>query len=108
MTEIIEVDFKPAKSEDIDEPSMRVKSRYGRDCNHGKTIVDEVLRRINCKDCNETLDPIEVLLEFAHDRERRWHARLAAVHELDRLHKEIEELKRVRRNLKAQVRRASK
>ena len=108
MTEIIEVDFKPADPSDPPEPGLRVKRRHFQECNHKGTVVDETLRIIKCKTCGEKLDPIEVLLELARSFERDWHIRKGAATDYKRLCKDIEDLRRKKKNLQAGVRRAER
>lgn len=100
--QIIEVDFKPAEG---DEPLHRVKRRDYSACQHRATQVDEVLRRVTCKACGETLDPIEVLLMLAHEGDRWWNQVQALRQESARREKEIVQQRRIGNNLRAAVRR---
>lgn len=72
---------------------------------HPRVVVSENVPKVWCAVCEEQLDPIEVLRSYAR-KERNFifglqHDR----HEAAALKKEIEELKRVRTNLMAQIRR---
>jgi hypothetical protein len=106
MTEIIDVDFKPKPVGEIDEPELRIRRRHELKCQHRRTTVDEVTRSVECRDCGATLDATEILLEWAREWNKRWANATTLLRERDRLKKEIEDLKRQRRNIKAQIARA--
>jgi hypothetical protein len=101
---VITVDFKP-RDGDI-EPGMRVKRRdYVGGCQHNASIFDEELRKIECKDCGERLDPFTFLLRLAADWERYATQVKYLRDEVARRHQELEALKRQDRNLRASIRR---
>lgn len=106
---IVEVDFKPRQPSDGElDPLLRVKRKWETPgCHHeaGAFIVDEALRRVTCKVCGETLDPIQALLDLA----RRWESyrnQLGMLaNETKRRAAHVEELKREEANLRGRVKR---
>lgn len=101
-SELIEVDFRP-RDQDID-PALRIKrhNRY-KDCEHWRTLIDENLRTVKCRDCGEQLDPVEVLILWAEHWERYTTAVTWLRDTRDRLHKEIEQLTAARKSLMSAV-----
>jgi len=79
------------------------RSSFG-DCRHTRVIVDPKLRRVTCRDCDEVLDPIEVIIQTAN-KERQYQYRREAVLELTR---KIDELKKEEKRVKARLTRAKK
>lgn len=73
-------------------------------CKHTQTVVDDVARTVECGTCGKTLDPVEVLLEYAR-KERHWRHWQA---EVDRCHNELEALKAEERKVKARTKSASR
>jgi hypothetical protein len=72
---------------------------------HPIVLVDAKERDVECKVCGATLDPIDVLLEFAR-AERMFSYHLASLRdETKALRKERDDLIRLRSSLKSQVRR---
>lgn len=96
-----------------DERESRPAIRRQRDrkrvtCRHRTLLVDEDRERVTCEDCNLEVGPMQALgilsrdfdyQQWAVDDLRKEHARLL---------KEVEELKREERNVKARLRRARK
>lgn len=105
--EVIAVDFKPRPpgAPDLD-PGLRVIDRWHSTCQHPRCTVDEVLRRVVCGACGETLDPVWVLLEWARHWERLTDSCKYLVEERDRLTAVLEDLKREERNCRSRIRRA--
>ena len=55
---------------------LGIKDRAWDACNHRRTLIDERLRVVDCKDCGERLDPVEVLLDIARSwRSESFHAK---------------------------------
>src|SRR5690242_6403418 len=55
---------------------LAVKDQDWLGCKHLRTVVDDRLRVVTCKECGEKLDPIEVLLDIAKAwRSESFHAR---------------------------------
>ena len=75
-------------------------------CRHEYVAIHRNARRVVCrlKKCGIELDPFDVLLSLAHE----WDNVTWAEYQRNQLAREIEDLKRQRRNLKAQIRRATK
>jgi len=61
---------------------------------------------LQCQSCEKIIDPFDFLMREAKQQQSFVFQVGHLKHERDQLHKEVEELKRVRRNLKAQVKRA--
>jgi hypothetical protein len=93
------IDLRPGQ------PRLEVKQRVYSGCQHVAVLVDEVLRRVTCKTCDELLDPVEVLLEYAHHERRLACSTTSAFTKRNVLRAEVEALKKERANLKAAIRR---
>ena len=76
-------------------------------CSHNRVEVCEQLRRVTCQDCDEQLDPVEVIIYWA----RNWATYERAVDrykcQIERLRTDLEELHRQERNVKARLKRAA-
>ena len=101
MSELIEVDFKPRV--EPNGPAMRIKSRHEQKCKHTRQTIDEELRTVGCRDCDEQLDPVQVLVHWARDWDNVDRTLRRNQRETRLLNQEIEELKRQKKNLAAQV-----
>lgn len=80
-------------------------SREQQFCRHAHITVVEERRLLCCTDCGLWIEPLTYLMGWAN---KDWAAEQIANHwdeEARRLCNEVQELKRVRRNLKAQIRR---
>ena len=89
---------------DFGSSRLDVKQRTLNECRHTRVIVDPKLRRVECRDCEEILDPIEVLVQYA-SKERQFQYRREALQKMaDRVDKLAAEEKRI----KARIRRAEK
>ena len=44
---------------------LSIKHRDWDACKHRRTLIDERLRTVDCKDCGARLDPVEVLIDIA-------------------------------------------
>ncbi len=76
------------------------------ECLHSSVMVDERSPRVFCGKCRRRLDPYAVLRQYAQ-RERVFVSCVKALEAKKKeLEKDIEELQRVRGNLKAQIKRA--
>lgn len=84
---------------------VRIERRRGEYCGHRETLVCEEERTVECKRCGAKLDPIAVLLMLANNADRYAFATRHARNESNRLHAELEDLKRQIRNAKATLRR---
>jgi hypothetical protein len=104
--EVIEVDFKP-RDADLD-IGLRIKSRHFDRCRHERTVIDEELRTVECKDCGASLDPVEVLIGWAREWGRYADSVKSLRAEVARRSKELDDLTRKRNNIKAQLRRAER
>ncbi len=101
MSELIEVDFKPRA--EPDELHLRIQTRHEQKCKHVRQGIDEELRTVDCRDCGATLDPVQVLVHWARDWDNVERRLQRSKRETRQLSQEIEELKRQKKNLAAQV-----
>lgn len=66
-----------------------------RACAHRRSRIDDKLRIVECRDCGERLDPIEVLLDIAKNwRHESWAAERIRDHEAKERAKELERRQR--------------
>ena len=77
-------------------------------CRCQRVFVDKQTRMLRCQKCDRVIDPFDYLWQQAIMQEGEAMSLKGARHEHERLDKEIEELKRQKRNLQAQVRRLKK
>jgi hypothetical protein len=90
---VIQIDFRRLP--------LKVERKGG--CVHRFFAVDERALVVWCRDCGETVDPVRVLLDIARTwTNSSWAARQAR-HEVERIGKEVDDLKRERKNLRAQI-----
>jgi hypothetical protein len=91
-----------------DESPVEPLSYPGGACRHQSLTVDPKKRTVECKRCGAVVDPFDALLTVAADWDGYAMWVRAAKRDRELLLKEVDELKRQRRNLRAQVRRADK
>jgi len=89
---------------DFGSARLDVKRRRPGDCKHTRVIVDPVLRRVECRDCESVVDPIQVLVQYA-EGERNFQYRQESI---DRLAKRVKELAAEEKRIKARIYRAKK
>lgn len=89
------------------DPPVTIRERPGY-CLHTHVELDGPARRVHCRECGAEVDAFDFLITLARDFERWSYSRDAARREAEYYGREVEELKRQRRNLRAQVRRASR
>lgn len=89
-------------------PSEKLKLIKSDFCKCQSILVDEQERIVRCQRCNKVLDPFDYLYGQAKDQGNiiGWIKHLHI--QRSKLHTEIEDLKRERKNLKAQVNRLKK
>ena len=83
---------------------LDIKSRTINECRHTRVVVDPKLRRVECRDCEEILDPVEVLVQYAN-KERQFHYRREALHDIQ---ERVKGLAAEEKRIKARIRRAEK
>jgi len=66
----MQIDITEKKANLIILKDARVKFRPNK-CSHNTIIVDEELNTVECEDCKEKLNPIQILVRFARE-ETRW------------------------------------
>ena len=71
-------------------------------------FVVERTRMLECQDCQKVIDPFDYLMKQATKQQSTAFSIRNAKYEMNRLNGEVEELKRVKRNLQSQVNRLSK
>jgi hypothetical protein len=69
-------------------------------CHHSRITVNPELRKIECSECSEILDPIHVILEYAK-KERRFQFRRDVMSNLE---KSIKALKEEEKKVKSRLR----
>lgn len=84
---------------DFGSARIDLKKRTFNECRHTRVIVDPRLRRVECRDCGETLDPVEVLLQYAN-KERQFHYRREA---LDKMQERVRELATEEKRIKSRI-----
>lgn len=77
-------------------------------CRCSQVFVIEKTRMLECQKCGKVIEPFDFLYEQAKKQQNKVFSIEHARHELKQLTKEVEELKRKKRNLKASINRANK
>jgi hypothetical protein len=72
-----------------------------------QVVVSMFTPRVYCGGCGEDLDPIDVLRKYATQERQFEYANEEAREKLGLLRREVEELTKIRNNLRAQVRRGN-
>jgi hypothetical protein len=90
--------------------SIKTKRRdlSSRLCRCQQVTVNEQTRMLSCQQCERVIDPFDWLYKQGQQQERAAFDVQQKRSESERLNKEIEELKRVKRNLQAQIKRIDK
>ena len=87
--------------------SLRLKpKRSSKFCRCNRVFVVEDTRMLECQSCGKIIDPFDFLMKEAKQQQLFVFEVSHLKNERDRLQKEVGELKQVKRNLKAQVKRA--
>jgi hypothetical protein len=91
-----------------DESPAELSKYAGSACRHNRVWLDIDYRTVSCKRCGAVVDPYDHLLKLAAEWSNfaGWVRR--AKYDRRELKAELEELKRQRRNLRAQVKRCKK
>lgn len=76
-------------------------------CAHRAVQVDEEKREVTCRSCGRVLDAFNVLLEYATNERNLVSRRKMLGEKLQRLHDEVERLKRDEKNIRARLARLS-
>ncbi len=74
-------------------------------CRCARVVVLEYSRMLECQNCGATIDPFDFLWKQAQVQQNSAFDITIKRQEIERLSSEIDELKKVKHNLKAQVRR---
>lgn len=88
-------------------PASYLHEPHGPGCGM-QVVVSMYTPRVFCAGCGEDLDPIDVLRKYATQERQFEYANGHARETLGLLRREIEELTKIRNNLRAQVRRGNK
>jgi hypothetical protein len=102
-------DFETPKMGEVVSPDfgsdrLEIKQISHGGCRHSRVLVDPELRRVICKECDVTLDPIEVLLEYA-SFERRFQYRRETMNDM---REKILELQAEEKRIKSRIKYAKK
>lgn len=97
------IEFKPGI-----EITPRPIKALKRMCQHTHVLVDEQTRSLICKKCNTTINVFDFIMQLATRRERFFQSLEYFREEKEKLTKEVEELERKERNVKARIKRAQK
>lgn len=89
----------------LDELPVRL-GREPRACRHERSTVDAAARTLVCRDCEVSLDPIDVLASLAQRREQLVNTGRMLRSEVDHLRDRVAELERQERNAKSRIKRA--
>lgn len=75
---------------------------------HASIVIDYEMRLVRCRICNADLDPLTVLNDFANHERQFCYMNADLRQQVIDLGREVEGLKRIRSNLKAQIQNAKK
>jgi hypothetical protein len=89
-------------------PGIEKVERKFDDCAHRRVFIDEILRRVFCATCEEQLDAVSVLLDYARHERRLHYVYISQSREMDQRYEELKKLKRLEQNAKARLNRAQK
>lgn len=88
--------------------SLRLEpKRSEKFCRCARVFVVEDTRMLECQSCGKIIDPFDFLMKEARQQQSFVFEVSHLKNERKRLEKEVDDLKRIRRNLKSQVSRAS-
>ncbi|KKN87382.1 hypothetical protein LCGC14_0258370 [marine sediment metagenome] len=100
------IDFATAGVRAKDGPPLT--TTYSLGCRHKHSVIDKRARSVECRDCEASLDPIEVLWYLANHYARYHYALDQAIREVRKMEARLKELKREERNTKARIARAKR
>lgn len=89
----------------LDALPVRTKQEHGA-CKHRGTWVSESARTLMCRKCGVPVDPIDALVRLARNREFYANQARWLRGDVERLSREVDELKRQERNAKSRIRSA--
>lgn len=92
MGDILKPDFSAVR--------LEIKGKSFPGCRHNRIVVDPELRKIACKACGETLDPVQVLYQYAI-KERQFQNSCDRMRDIA---KRIGELKTEEKRIKSRIR----
>ncbi len=99
------IDISKAKRDS--EPKLKPNEKFGR-CRCRLFYVDNYSRTLECRECGKVSDPFDFLMKEATHQQNTVFDISHMKEEQKRLKTDIEELKRVKCNLQAQVKRMQK
>lgn len=105
-TEVLHVDFGPKRG-DVDGVALRVKQKDYLACQHPNVVIDEEQRTVKCKACEQVLDPVWVVLQWAKNWGRYAGQVKALRGEAQQRTDEIVKLRAEEQRIKARIRTAS-
>lgn len=97
------IDLGKVRAE-IKELGPFIRRKRGKYCSHLSVLVNGEQRRVTCQSCDADLDPIAVVLSFAHEWERYETSINANKGEAKRRFEALEEVKRQETNAKSRLR----
>ena len=87
---------------------LKKKPREYNFCRCNQVLVNDHTRMLECQHCGKVIDPFDYIWRQANNQERNVFAVRHKKDEIKKFNDEIEELKRVKRNLQGQVNRLKK
>lgn len=94
--------FPTADEHDAGMPAE--KADHVRFCRHARIRLDEVARRVYCRECDAEVDPFAVILTWANDWARIANWRKEAARRRDLAASRLEEILRLETNARARMR----
>ena len=91
------IKFKPIK--------LPVASKKVESCSHPQILLDPGYRVVECKKCNQIIDPFDYLMEWAEGDRQLNDMRKRIKTEIKKISGRLELLKKEERNIKARIRR---
>jgi hypothetical protein len=101
------IDLGKVRAE-VKDPGPFIRRKRGKYCSHLSVLVNGEQRVVTCRACGADLDPIAVVLSFAHEWERYEASINVQKSEAERRLVSLEEVKRQERNAKSRLARLRK
>lgn len=93
---------------EFDSIKLPVDSKKVKSCSHPQILLDPGYRVIQCKKCNQVIDPFDYLMEWANGDRNLNYIRKKIKSEIKQLSGKLKNLKKEERNIKARIRKVEK
>jgi hypothetical protein len=90
----------------FDTIKLPVISKKSTPCNHPQILLDPGYRVVECKKCNQIIDPFDYLMEWANGDRHLNETRKRIKREIRKINENLKLLRKEERNIKARIRRA--